>query len=810
MYTRGDKKEGLYRARLNSGLGNYGLDGLVDFDTGLDPTGMGKAVEEAIAAGSATASKYITQAKDYLGKFTASGGNKSDADIAQYFFLQGLDTLEGGTKYLQQAGAIGGEEAKKAAASFTALRDGIKAGFHLGSGEGGSLDKIKDVDTMIKSTITIANMLGAREDVTALIQQWGSVATGCASMLVSAGPVWGGIGCAFSAVFTALSMKAPSPETTPPGMPFAQLVLSPNVFNDHPEISQLSMVARDAMLLASVLRHHYGLTTSTPLWEALTWANSMPHSSRAPLTPEQAGKNELWGRTVNVFSGYHNFLAKDNPVAKPVVDLTSMLLAVSALDRTEPVNFGQTTADLVQIARVICDHGDWDEACHCDWDKDGNGPCGAITQASHEHQLALGYYIGQGMLNQAGIATGASIGRGRIANKQPVGSLLPFIRVDELINYFCAVSLNTRRQDDQMWQLEVARFLTPTTPIRFWFIPAQSKAVLWSYTNIMCAPEQCGSPKEFYVNKNKSAADDLRGRLVFDPGGKDVEAQREYAALRLMAAMSYLIWMERADQNNTSYAKTRADLIATGPQNAPFSVAWQAQMPIDPRQVVQVAPHQYVANTFGGRHPWDTNLGAEIKHYSVESTNWDWATTAGVHFSAAYRSHSTRDGRWLHEWIQQREAYYRDIIANAHRAALAVIEGGSGSGLQIAPLFSTSLPLTSTVAAMAAGGYIKIQQMLIEQGKGPQLLSVTKAEFKTNCERDGGYVVQDIDPYTKTLRDFCRPTSVTEADCRANGGTPTWDTVNGYKCVPAGAGGGGAGGIVLLAGAALLLAKFLK
>ena len=106
------------------------------------------------------------------------------------------------------------------------------------------------------------------------------------------------------------------------------------------------------------------------------------------------------------------------------------------------------------------------------------------------------------------------------------------------------------------------------------------------------------------------------------------------------------------------------------------------------------------------------------------------------------------------------------------------------------------------------------REFLAQKGMSMQLLSTYKAEFKTNCEAGGGVVVQDLDPYTKTLRDFCQPNEAKKAACKAQGGVPAWDTVNGYRCLPAGSAAakaagaagaaGGAGGIAMIAGVAAL------
>lgn len=788
-------------------MGDYVRDGF-----GLDMTtlqsasgavaGGGKALTESLATVgdslTQTARKYENQAKAFYAEISKSAGNQSDADVAQRFFLRGLDVLDRSISIAQQAGFSG---AAAAAQAVEGTRDALVSGFKL-AGEGGTLDKIKAADTLIKATIKIADAFGADKETTKLISQWAEVGTSCASMIAaSAGPMWyiGAAGCAAQALLQALSMAAPAAVGTPPGVPSAYFKLVGNPPGDdvHPEINQTTIVMRDALLLSQVLKSHYGLTSLRPIYEALTW------SGATYTVGDRPAGDGLWGRTTEVFNSYQNsFLNK----SMPAVDLTSMLLAVAALDQTEPTSVDATQTDLVQIASRICER-EWDECCHCD----RNWTCGAKLQASHEHILGVQWYAMAGELNQAGVAVGASIGRGRVAKNQSIGSLLKFVRVDELINYFYAVSLNTRRQDEETWQLEVRRFLMPSLPVQFYFIPDSVKASLWTHANIMCEPARCGSPADEYIKTGKSAADDLRWRVHNDGSGDDVEAQREYAALRLMAAMSYLI---RADRSAYQFNQPATDPIVAGGPVPTFSVAWQAEMPIDPRQVVQAAPGKYIPNTWDGGHPWDPNMGAEIKTYSsfsavqmLGSAGGFTDPTAGVHYGDMWRSQTTRDGRWLMRAIIAREEHYRPLITKAFQAAAAA--AAAAATTMTSGQLQIVAPLTRT--ALEAGGYNKILQTLIEQGKGPQLISTYKSEFQKNCEAGGGYVVQELDPFTNALGTFCRPNAATELACLESGGTPTWDPVNKYKCVPhRPAAGGGGLGIILIGAAVLLAAKYMK
>lgn len=749
--------------------------------SGFDPSGFGKALKEALSRGDKVATKYVDQAKQFYADFVAKHGYSSTADLAQYFFLQGADVLTRGTEAAMSAGLLSSGTGQQVMQSTTALRDAVKAGISLGSGEGGSLDKVKDVDSLIKSTIQFADSVGANKDITSTIQQWASVAVGCATAMLGSGPMWGSIGCAAMALLNALSQKAPGATTTPSNVPLALLVLSPNIDPFRPEITQTTIVARDAMLLAQVLKHHYGLTSSRTLYNMLAWSGDA-FSEGEPQTPEAAdGAIQLWGRTVQVFK-----LFTGSPdESKPAVDLTSMLLAVGALDQTAPVSWSKTYSVLHEIARLVCTY-DWDEACHCNWpfSWDPKG-CGSYKLPAQEDLLSAHYYAAAGELNQAGIAIGATHGRGRIAAGLSPESWLPFIRVDELINFFYAVSLNTRRQDPTTWDLEVDRFLSPYQPIRLFFVPEANRKRCWTHLNIGGVASQSGADN---ISRNISCSDSLRFKLKVDPAGNDVDAQREYASLRLMAAFSYLIWAERI-----SYAgRSKADMIQVEPKPPVLSVASIAQQPCDPRQVVLSASGAYVPNTYGGVGPWDVNRGAAVKAGGG-------MYGAGV-FNGAVRAQTTRDGRWLAEWIKVREVTVRATIQEALRAAADAVE----------TKVATAVQMILPAGAVASAGIVSAKSLITSGKLQVTTAAAGKAATKAACEAGGGYYEE--------ATGYCKPTPATEAACRATNGTPYWDPINKYKCLPPGqavpsgptAGGSGVAGIALLAGAALLIAKFMK
>jgi hypothetical protein len=797
-------------------MGDYVRDGFgVDLPGLSTITGGGKALTESLTTVgdslTKTAQKYEKEARAFYEDISRSAGNQKDADVAQRFFLRGLDVLDRSISYAQQAG-LGG--AATAAKVVEGTREALSSGFKL-AGEGGTLDKIKAADTLIKATIKIADAFGASKEVTQQISQWAEVGTSCASMIVASGPMWylGAAGCAAQALLQALSLSAPPAVGSPPGVPSAYFKLTSNPPGDEerPEITQTTIVMRDALLLAQVLKSHYGLTTLRPIYDALTWNSGAIYTSGG--RPSGEG---LWGRTTEVFSqGMYSqsFVNK----SMPAVDLTSMLLAVAALDLTEPTSVDATQTDLVQIASRICER-EWDECCHCDiaWN------CGSKTQiTSHEHFLGVQWYAFAGELNQAGVAVGASIGRGRVAKGLPIGSLLKFVRVDELINYFYAVSLNTRRQEEETWRLEVRRFLMPSLPVQFYRIPDSAKAFVWTHANIMCKPNMCGSPYDEYIKTGKSAADALRWRLFDDWSGDDVEAQREYAALRLMAAMSYLM---RADRTNYSFTQPTADPLIAGGNVPVESVAWEVERPIDPRQVVQVAPGKYIPNTWDGGHPWDPNMGAEVKTYTTFQmlgvTGGGFTDpTAGVHYGSAWRSHTTRDGRWLCRAIIAREEHYRDIITQALRAAANAV---GGTQFKIASRIIEELGVIGSQQHMLS--VLKSQQTQLQLMKTP-------AQAEQACIAGGGYFDGE-----------CKPSAAFEQACRDAGGTPTWNEDEKFRCpgssltiqqlgalslkvgtqqiasgqspIPGGSAPGGSGGglgtIVLLAGAAWLFTKYLK
>lgn len=759
----------------------------------LDPSVVGRALSEAIASGKKSVQGYADKAAAFYQDFVKQYGYGKSADIAQYFFMQGTELTTNIGNNLAASGLISSAQAQQINNAAQAARGAVGAGFSLALGEGGSMDKVKDVDTLIRSTAAFAIAVGANEEATNMIMQWGTTATGCVTMIM-ANVAWGSVGCAAQIILNFFSTKAPVKADTPRGIPHVILRLA------NSDVSKC--VASDALLLAQVLHYHYDLQSTEPLWRALRFEN--PNQAHGENPPVLGSPPQTWYKTREVFGGDPtSSVPYPTPTdaktdAVPGVDLLSMMAAVTALDPHRPApDWRNMEMSLHAISGLVCTYDRGAEpTCDNDWNISGADKLFALFRSDSD-------------VTQAIIATGASLGRGHMAagGKCPdqsnpgqpggvtsiaggYGNWLPFVRVDELINYFVACSLNLRRQNYATWVSRLKVFMQ-SLPVQWYSVlTGTGKAYssrCWSNLTVGAQPGKPGIPRP-------DCNGELINRLIANPD--DMEAQREYAALRLMAAFSYLIFTYKA----TVYSTESTDLIAALPKDPPNSVAWQVQAPCDPRQVYWAGgdPDNYRPNDDGGNEigPWNPPAAS---FWKVDG-GWGHARLAGVKLNNtdAVRTYSTRDGRWLAGWVAGREAKYKDAVKQGYTASAAVAE------TSILPTKMVSSQFLSLVQPYSSAGLLapaKAQMMLKEK-------PVAMAEIAAACAAGGGYY--------ETSTGYCKPTAETEAACRATGGTPYWDPVNKYKCLakgqapPASAAGGGVAGIVVLAGAALLLARLMK
>lgn len=696
-------------------------------------------------------------------KGAAEGWNTIKAEAFKYAYAQGrglLQTLQN-TEWGKTSMKIGN----------SLMEIGMSANKFVDSS--GIQDKIQAAGSFIKASTSFARALGANEAATDIISAWLAVATSCAAM-ITANAFAGTIACAATAVATAIAQLAEGPDTykLDPCCPAA--VYTPNG-------EQSPYVAADAVRLAAVLKTHYNIgsfdvfDTGGYLAQATNPAGKDFFSEGGyPQRPPM----DAAGNSASIEE------------ALPGTDMRTVLVLMAAVDQLG----SGAGASVNRVLKLLSLHGcdtDWEgHACQGDWNYPGTA------------KLYHRYLMGD--VNVAAIEAGASLARGQLvaeaggvgslpwagewnakdgfnwdySNKetnphgalQPVTrqDLMPFLRVDELLNYFSAITIGdletpTGRNDGLPPDI-LGAYLETNKPIRVQDAPDSAKPafspVCWTRLNK-------GLPPDCLTKAELGCGEGLFNAVWKD---RDPTAIRELASIRLMAAMSHLLMLYKWRKSGVN-----SDLIAAMSNPAEGTIARKFQTPVDPRQAVpKSAAERHIpvirpeAVRGAGIQIWKHNYYG----WSLYAVGKRWCALAAKK-GGSPRSLSGLTGEVLAAEVRKREALMQEVGKEAYKAAVTTHLALYPRIVRIAESLKTVYGLTTG----AATGNL--------------------AAIKTGALQVG------------TLAQF-------EQTCRNAGGVPIWVTENGSKqgkCVPPGspeASGGGGVALVALGAAALLALKYLK
>lgn len=640
---------------------------------------------------------------------------------------------------------------------------------------------------------------------------WAAVGLGCIASM-SMGPITGVLGCASALVLKMLASSDAglqwysalvSGTHWDPRQPRAWLQLTEN---------NSVVIQADAVRLAAVLKYYYGISSTKDLWNRLPagdivegtdfpgcygsgWGICYPEMGNPPTATTLAEIAALLQRhDIDSGSSSGSISSASLPITLGIPDRTK--LESQSWTREMVAGAPYKFPDLSDVSVSMI------EACAA---AGRAAIAGSNTARVPYHVVLDGAY-------------------GHVDEWRPYDAS-GAIAVDELINFFSAVTL--RQLADSV------QHASPATAIETQYLLASGPITMpvRLYSTLVTGRQGCWTANDTAVNTGwgKAPADCTAMNLALAVGNSDLEAIREFAGIRLQAAMSYLLMLYK-------WTNGVGDVIADVPLYPPGDIRYELTAPVDPRQAI------YHGLTKEGVAVWalnradgiDEEVGAGPRYnvstwpgrlsiaMSLRENVGVWRDTpTGPHLGAR------RGPQQIANLIAAREAHYGPAKRAAVEAATA--DNAAAATASVGPSVQIALPSRLQQSVLGAQLAMKpqIQQMLAAG------VIKTKSQMEQDCIAGGGYIATD----------GCRPSAALEQACRDNGGTPTWDPYTKFRCpgspltvqqlgqlslqvgakqVASGvaptpgattappATGGGIGSIALIAGAALLLTKLMK
>lgn len=414
----------------------------------------------------------------------------------------------------------------------------------------GVVDAAQDVDRFLGSVLSFAGAAGANQEVLNKISSWTSVGTTCAIGVTAAvtstgvGAVAGGVACAFAVLGQVLAEIFGAEKTAIAGHDRARTIFQMNAENK-------AMIAGDALRLAKLLRHHYGVRSFRQLVSALdhrkfTWI-SQKFPGRPPAGPDRK-------------------LTSPEEVI-PAHNLDTILHMMAAQQYKENASFALKR---VQDGLAIL----------AEYRNDVEPSGRELFQVYNEDNDINVQTIGNGaFFGRCAAATTSScrvkgtLLKSNDTRSWPGGNgthtvdMLPFVQVDEMINFFAAVS-RVEQLTYGRGYLQQYRFGLHN-PVRFMSVgDSGSISTKWDEYSRKCWTDLRSESGQDPMRRN---CDQLISKVL----NGEHAALREFGAMRLMAAMSYLhmswYWSGDAD---------RQDPLAIDEELNEINA------PVDPRQVI--------------------------------------------------------------------------------------------------------------------------------------------------------------------------------------------------------------------------------
>ena len=465
------------------------------------------------------------------------------------------------------------------------------------------------------------------------IQAWAGVAVGCASAIAAGatvagvGAIAGAAGCAI-AVFTTAMTQVFSGKADPREKQSMAVFVPTSAKDD--QNNQVLAVARDAYRLAAVLKQYYGFTSYAQIYERVTDIDV--------LNPNVGG----WlGAPLNCGNcPPDRFPSSSDPNA--ITPGFTMVHALAALDDTTisyhgrriPTSFVKPvlSADIALLR------------------KKAEETIGAIEDPLSE--LYTVYYD----VNVRAVETGANLAR---SDLQMNGSLMDgggqkrntysetykaFLKVDELLNLFTAISLYERKQaatKEVKYPGYWAYFATKALPIRFYAVshshrgepsagPGYSKECWTGLEG--CEHGRSTGIGRTLAGNGYTGCQELKKAVAQG----DVCATKELAYIRLLSAFSYMhLSYKRALDNKT--LDQGGDLIKEADAATGADPALVLMRTVDPRSTKTASMYD-----------WYYLVGGEerlvAKQKKVITSGW-----------------TTKGPAKLYAQIQARGAFFKDI-----------------------------------------------------------------------------------------------------------------------------------------------------
>lgn len=642
--------------------------------------------------------------------------------------------------------AAGGEMASSITAIASAARQG-----KYSADASGVVEVSMDATKFLGSFRQFASAVGGTAgDVMNEVAEWGMVAAGCAAG-ATVGPL-GYVGCGFAVIsklFSTFFKGKPLPYVDAPDIPRTLFI---------PRNTAMPMIAQDALRLAQVLKHHYGIQTYGELADRI---------KAVPLRNDRSGFEWLYqaypARPDIQPDGTLGNVNKPLP-AHNLRTILQLLGGDSALTNDAGVSHA-----LKFLAAV---------RSRDDLERDATGAIkGRPLWYRYQHD---------GDISESAIAHGAYIGRSAVANngtaKQVVtingidwkyivgvtktqydpscmpedswcseyigapqklhADFLAFVQVDELINYFGGITI---RELNDRTAAKTASGRSATVAEKlvedygFGYALPISQATV---KNALGARSGEPSVKPKFEEEPECRTNLTRRPNVCDDFGPWLRNQvpetvRDAAAVRLCAAFSYIhmqyMWARKV-------ANYTSDIIADVPKLNFRDPAHEMRLPVDPRQVV--ARQIFVVGSQQSGTVWTLHPNEKVGN-RVLSLGKDRkklpTQTALVRPSPQYQlpfARATSSPQVLAKRIDEHERIVQAAIAkmravmNTYNPQLAtsirehmrlVLQGGAAaapgttqyrikqlqSQLRIAPKGSIAGPLVLGAAALLALKFLK-------------------------------------------------------------------------------------------------------
>jgi hypothetical protein len=749
----------------------------------------------------------ITQKAEALGSKFTNWANDQESQIKKhafkYFYTQGRVLLDqfGGNPQVAAFKKVAGDLYDTAVGGYNLIEKISQSDFGLDAS--GIVDTAMAANAMVNSLSPILKYAGANAKMVDSFGGWASVGIGCIGGIAAgvaagsgsastAGGLGGMVGCA-SSIFLQAMTNSP--------LQFLSILGESGHLQATPQRAVLALntqnataIQADALRLATVLKYYYGIGSTKVLWDRISSLSAAFYHQ--PVCDAQLRKGcNGWAQSYPTPPPVNMAGQIQGQASGPVTAATLGEIANMFTDEeigTAPGSFGGGGGVGIMA-------GFYDGIPMREW----GGADSLLTQGQsysetfpRTRQIKGVNFLDYGDVSVSIAESRAAKGRAAVAGSG-VCIHRGWVVVDELINFFAAVTL--RQIEDSSAQ--------SVRPIEEDYLHSGLPVQLLSVISDGGNPGRCWT-----TNRVSSGGCDINALILAVRSG-NVEAAREFAGIRLMAAMSQLLMV---------YRWWGSDVIASVVVYPPSDFRYLLSAPVDPRTVIPSGSLAEGVTFYKVNQNDGINEGQSAGEPTapISVSVWNYEAHQPTYIDVSFRSigvwrntfngphlGARRGPKEMAAMIAGREA----LFGSAKRAALLAAQDSTSSDMM---RDSTSSDMMQSTAMQSS---MMMTPMMQANPEMFQKKLIGSGEVAAGCVAEGGYYEESTG--------YCKPSAATEAVCRSTGGTPYWDPLYKYKCLapgqappgvvgpgytPEGEGGGEGGGAVLLVGAALLLWKLLK